>query len=367
MTVKSTNSVRGNLAIDNGDVVIDVDGSGDVNVAFAAYNGSTVDLSGANIQVADKSAAVYVPKNVETVINVDNTTMTVGNGGHGVFVPQGAKDLKINFTNSTITGSPYALYLMQTNSVVTFDANSTVNEFWVMGGNVDVIYSGTKPVVKTDGLAVNLNLYTKDEYAFSDVFDADGGELTFTEDLTLSNSVTVAAGQDVKLNLDGNKLNVERRSVVNGNLNINGGDIDVNIPTTSSIQMGFVADNGSQIDIVDANITVAPKNTAITIFNTDYNYHNIRSTINLTNTTIVSEGYGIQSPLGAEYVEINLVNSSITGKNTILLQDVKEAVITVDANSHVDTIAFEGSGTLTVKYAGTKPNVTGSNITFVAL
>ncbi|MBR2300755.1 MAG: hypothetical protein IKA41_02235, partial [Bacteroidaceae bacterium] len=212
---------------------------------------------------------------IEAVINVDNTTMTVGNGGHGVFVPQGAKDLKINFTNSTITGSPYALYLMQTNSVVTFDANSTVNEFWVMGGNVDVIYSGTKPVVKTDGLALNLNFYTKDEYAFSDVFDADGGELTFTEDLTLSNSVTVAAGQDVKLNLDGNKLNVERRSIVNGNLNINGGDIDVNIPTTSSIQMGFVADNGSQIDIVDANITVAPKNTAITIFNTDYNYHNL--------------------------------------------------------------------------------------------
>jgi hypothetical protein len=137
--------------------------------------------------------------------------MTVGEGGHGVFVPQGANNLKVNLVNSTINAVKdgyYGLYLMQTNSTVSIDEDSEINDFWVMGGNVNVVYGGEKPEVKTDGLAVTITYYTEDEFAFNNAIDniENGGTLTLNEDLELTNNVTIPAGKEVTLNLNGKTI-----------------------------------------------------------------------------------------------------------------------------------------------------------------
>lgn len=207
LTIDTENKVKGNLSINNGNVVVDIEEDGDLLPAFTAYNGAQVDLDNANINLAGKNALVVVANSeVAATINVNKTTITGASGSvtHGISMPFGAKDIKINITESTLT-SDYALYLYATNSVVTIDDKSLVKDFWIMGGKVDIAYTDTKPKVKMDGLAAEVNFYSQNEYPLHAAI-AKGGEITLTEDVVLTQPIALAAGVEATLNLNGNIL-----------------------------------------------------------------------------------------------------------------------------------------------------------------
>ena len=198
LTVGESNYVDGNLVLSNGNVKTALDINGDLEVAFVARNGSIVEFNNVNAEIADNTAAIYVPNsNVEATINLNNTTMTIGKGGHGVSAIQGAKNLEINLTESTLTGE-YAFYLMNTNTLVTLDEKSSVKDFWVMGGNVTVVYEGQKPEIKTDGLAVTITYCTPEVYAIMQVAE-NGGEVTLTKNIELTEPLNVVAGMVLNL------------------------------------------------------------------------------------------------------------------------------------------------------------------------
>lgn len=207
LTIDTENKVKGNLSINNGNVVVDIEEDGDLLPAFTAYNGAKVDLNNANINLAGKNALVVVAnREVAATINVNKTTITGASGAvtHGISMPSGAKDIKINITESTLT-SDYALYLYATNSVVTIDDKSLVKDFWIMGGKVDIAYTGTKPEVKMDGLAAEVNFYSQNEYPLHAAI-AKGGEITLTEDVVLTQPIALAAGVEATLNLNGKTI-----------------------------------------------------------------------------------------------------------------------------------------------------------------
>lgn len=207
LTIDTENKVKGNLSINNGNVVVDIEEDGDLLPAFTAYNGAQVDLDNANINLAGKNALVVVANSeVAATINVNKTTITGASGSvtHGISMPFGAKDIKINITESTLT-SDYALYLYATNSVVTIDDKSLVKDFWIMGGKVDIAYTDTKPEVKMDGLAAEVNFYSQNEYPLHAAI-AKGGEITLTEDVVLTQPIALAAGVEATLNLNGKTI-----------------------------------------------------------------------------------------------------------------------------------------------------------------
>ncbi|MBR2301560.1 MAG: hypothetical protein IKA41_06375, partial [Bacteroidaceae bacterium] len=73
--------------------------------------------------------------------------------------------------------------------------------------NVDVVYTGKKPNVILDSTVANVNYYNKGEYALKEELE-NGGEVTLTSDVTLTQALVIPAGTEVTLNLNGRDLNV---------------------------------------------------------------------------------------------------------------------------------------------------------------
>lgn len=333
LNVNSEVSINGNIDINNGNVNIDVAGEGDLKPAFLAQNGSTVSIDGVDMKVADKSAGVYVPSsNVAATINISNTAMDIDGQGHGVSATQGAKDLTINVAESTLKGT-YAFYLMNTNSKVTIDEKSEIKDFWVMGGNIDVIYTGEKPEIKTDGLAVTINYFTsKAEFDLNKVFE-EGGNIKLESDITISTPVTVAAGKEVTLDLNGKTITSSFAKGEGATINNNGTLKIIGGTVNSSANNGDAAINNSGTLVLDdVKINGAP------LVDGGYSAYAVISSGKLT----IEDGTQISAERGC--VKLSGAGETIINGGTFTNVDIYPRNLT----SHVVDVEDGGSNKLTI-------------------
>lgn len=366
LTIATENRVKGNLSISNGNVVVDVNGQGDLLPAFTAYNGVKVDLNNANINLDPNNALVVVANSeVAATINVNKTTITGASGSvtHGISMPFGAKDIKINITESTLTGE-YALYLYATNSVVTIDDKSLVKDFWIMGGKVDIAYTGTKPEVKMDDLAAEVNFYSQNEYPLHAAI-AKGGEITLTEDVVLTQPIALAADVEATLNLNGktisgNFTDKDNEAVIynNGTLTLTGGTIK-----NDAVNGAAVITNSGKLVLKGVDITGAPIGTE------GYPSYAVYSSGELTieeGTTISSDRGAISLQNGAN-VTINGGNFEVTnavGSRTLTAHVIyaygSSSKLTINGGDFAQNIA-NGGGTSVICPAGATIKVYGGN------
>ncbi len=367
MTVNSSNRVEGSLTLSNGNLDIDVAGEGDLKLAFTARNGSTVSLDGVNVSVADKSAAVYVPNSsVEATINISNTTMTIDGEGHGVTAPEGAKNLAINVEESTLTGK-YAFYLMNTNSVVTIDNKSSVKDFWVMGGNVTVVYEGNKPEIKTDGLAVNITYYNEGEYALMEAIK-EGGEVTLTEDVTLTAPLNVA--NNLVLNLNG--------KTITGDFSDKDNDVVIENAGTLKLVGGTIkntAENGAAVINNSGTLVLeGVKIEGAPIGATGYPAYAVYTSgsVVVENGTVISSDRGAINMSNGADVTINGGNIFVTdalGTRVLTAHVIyaygKNSKLTInDGNFALNYVAAGGTGASVICPAGAAIDVYGGNFSY---
>ena len=336
LTIATENKVKGNLSINNGTVLVDVEEEGDLLPAFTAYNGAKVDLNNANINLAGKNALVVVANSeVAATINVNKTTITGASGSvtHGISMPFGAKDIKINITESTLTGE-YALYLYATNSVVTIDDKSLVKDFWIMGGKVDIAYTGTKPEVKMDGLAAEVNFYSQNEYPLHAAI-AKGGEITLTEDVVLTQPIALAAGVEATLNLNGKTLS--------GNFSKDGDNALINNSGKLTLTNGIFKNTAASGAAVINNSGELTLGDDVTVEGAPFGESGYPAyTVVSSGTLTIEEGASISAERGC--LKLSADGTTVINGGTFTNQDLGSKSFT----SHVVDVEDGGSNQLTI-------------------